>query len=92
MHSAGVIRALERRRITQARLTRALDDAIALVLASILRATDALIHRKLALDLVTAVGKLLRLKLGRAAREQQDGADEAEPTHGLSMPDASVDD
>jgi hypothetical protein len=59
VQSAGVIRALERRRVAQSRFARAVEDAKALVLTLVLRAANALVHRQLTFERVAAVSELL---------------------------------
>src|SRR5882724_4236312 len=48
VQAAGVVLAFERRRVTQPRVTRALDNALALEVTVVLDAPDALVHRQLA--------------------------------------------
>ena len=77
-----VVRLLERRRVAQARLARAVDDAVTLVLAQVLCAPDALVHRQLTRDLDAAVVQLFLLKLRRTTRREQPEATEGQRTHG----------
>jgi hypothetical protein len=62
-----MVRALERRRIAQSRLARALEDTVTLVRTVFLHAAHALIHPELALKRPAAVLQTLRLNFRRAA-------------------------
>jgi len=88
VNAAGVIRPLERRRVAQASFARALQNAVALVLALILHTAQAFIHRELASNLHAAVVQLHLLNFGRGAPGEKNEAEEANGTHQLcSMPE-----
>ena len=81
VQSARVVGPLEGRGVAQARLTRAVDDAVAVVSTQVLRATNAFVHRQLTGDLDAAVVQPFLLELRRTTSRKQPEATEGQRTH-----------
>lgn len=87
-----MVGALERGHVAHPSLADAFEDAKALVAASFLCATHALVHRKVAGKLDTPVAQPLLLELSGAAGREQPEATEEQRTHrrGYARPSAPL--